>query len=302
VKSQKLHFTTRGLVAVTVLAAIYGLTAVLARFLASGLGVFEQWYLRYGIGFVFAAVIFRKQISYRKFLRLPRGEWLLLVFRSIIGTVLAVSLYTLASEKAKIGPVAFMQVLPSPALFGVLLLHEKISWQRAALVVTSFLGAAVVAVNSFHDLAGFNIGEMYSLVSGVLFGLFLVTRKWHSDLLNNYELTMAIAGLGFAMDYVLSLVLYRRAIIPASRWTMSFALVLLAAGLLVTVIQFLINYGFEHVSAVVAGNVLSLEQIFGELLDGREIAGGLIILASVILMNQLARREHQAAQIAAAPD
>jgi drug/metabolite transporter (DMT)-like permease len=75
--------------------------------------------------------------------------------------------------------------------------------------------------------------------------------------------------------------------------------------------QFLVNYGFEHVSAVVAGNILSLEQVFGvlfglvfygELLNARQITGGLIILVSVILMNQLARREHQAAQIAVTPD
>jgi hypothetical protein len=32
-------------------------------------------------------------------------------------------------------------------------------------------------VDNFHDLAGINIGALWSLVSGILFSLQLVTRK-----------------------------------------------------------------------------------------------------------------------------
>jgi drug/metabolite transporter (DMT)-like permease len=267
--------------------------------------------LRYGLRFLFAAVLFRRQVSYRKFLHLPWREWCILLLRLLILSVIANGLYTLATEKAKIGPVAFMQVLPSTAILGVVLMHEKISPQRAFLVMASFFGAAIVVVNNVHDLTGFNVGEMLSLISGVLYGLAFVMRKWHTGILNNQEIALAMAGIGAVVYYVLSLILYRRPFIPASRWNVSFACVLLVGGMVITAMQFLVNYGFEHVSAVVAGNILSLEQVFGvlfglvfygELLNGRQIIGGTIILVSVILMNQLARREHGSAQIAAVPD
>ncbi len=64
-------------------------------------------------------------------------------------------------------------------------------------------------------------------------------------------------------------------------------------------------------SAVIASNILALELVFGalfglviyqELLNPREIVGGIIILAAVILTNQLNNRENVKQQPVPIPD
>ena len=113
------------------------------------------------------------------------------------------------------------------------------------------------------------------------------------------------------MNYIISLVLYHRFFVSTAQWDMQFVLVLLVAGCFGVANIFLINYGFEHVSAVIAGNVLALEQVFGtlfgfiiyrEVLSLREIIGGLVILGAVILTNQLNNREHVKDELKPAPD
>ena len=288
-----------GILAIVTLATIYGLTAVMARYLSRGLGLFEQWYLRYAIGTVLCVVCFYTQVDYHKFIRLAKRDWLVLLFRSFVGSVIGIALYTLASQKAKIGPVAFMQVVPTTALFGVVLLKEKMSIKQLSLVLLSFFGAALVAVRGLHDLTSFNVGEIYSLVSGALFSLVLIARKWQTNRLNNYEMTVAITTMSFVMDYIISVCLYKRAFIASSHWTNHFTLVLLGASVLGVAINFLSSYGFEHVAAILASSLLDLELVMGalfgylfyhEALTKRELIGGLIILTAAVSMSQLSRR------------
>ncbi len=310
-KHRELHATTGGITAVAALAVIFGITAVLARYLGVHTELFEQWYLRYGIMFLLSLIVFWRRIKLRKFLTLPAREWGVIFFRAAIGSVLAVALYTLAAQQATIGVVAFMQVLPSTALLGMLLFHERVTKARAAAILLAFLGASLVAVKSLSDLADINIGALWSLISGILFSLQFVTRQWHSKALNNQELTVAITGAGFVINYLVSLLLYHRLFAPTSDWSLQFVLVLLVAGCFGVANIFLINYGFEHVSAVIASNILALELVFGalfglviyqELLNPREIVGGIIILAAVILTNELNNRENVKQQPVPIPD
>jgi len=299
-KNKQAGFASSGVVALAILAAIFGLTAVMARYFSKGTGVFEQWYLRYSVSFLFTLLIFWKSISLRKFLKLSQREWLIVIFRAILGSVAAVAIYTLAAQKAKVGPVAFMQVLPTTALLGVFLLHEKISIAKIALITLSFLGAAIVVVPSVHDISGFNLGELLSFISGACFSLQFVTRKWHTSELNNQEITLAMVGIGMVLNYALSLLVYHRAFATGADWSIKYTILLVAAGMLSAVMIFLVSYGFEHVSAVVASTILDLEQIFGvifgyvfyrETLSSREVIGGLVILVAVVLMNQVNNRE-----------
>ena len=299
-EKSRLHATTGGLFAVATLALIFGLTAIFARYLSTGTKLFEQWYLRYGLMFILSIVVFHRHVNFRKFLNLPPKEWAVILFRAAVGSVLAVSLYTVAAREAKIGVVAFMQVIPSTALLGIVLFHERVSKVRAVTILLAFVGASLVVIGNLHDLTDINIGALWSLASGILFSLQLVTRKWHSKTLNNQELTVAIIGSGFVMNYLLSLVFYHRMFVSTAGWNLQFMTVLLLAGCLGVANIFLINYGFEHVSAVIAGNVLALEAVTGallgfiiyhETLSLRDIIGGLTILSAVFLTNLLNKRE-----------
>ena len=59
---------------------------------------------------------------------------------------------------------------------------------------------------------------------------------------------------------------------------------------------YLINYGFRHVHAVLASNILTLESVFALVLaiifyrespNLKELVGGIIIIASAIGMNRV---------------
>ncbi|HUD11601.1 MAG TPA: DMT family transporter [Candidatus Saccharimonadia bacterium] len=307
-KSHSQH--TLGVVAVTLQALCYGLTAVVARYLSLNIGIFESWYLRYALGLAFAVVLLRGRVDYRKFLHLPRREWVVLIGRSLVGGVIAVALYALASQKAKIGPVAFMQVLPSTTLLGVVLFKESLGLKKGLLVLLAFAGAVFVALGSLSGLSSLNLGELYSLISGVLFSLMFVTRRLHTGVLNDIEITvgtLAIAALG---NYILAVATGTHQWLPHIHWTLPLGVILVVASFMGVAVNFLLNYGFQRVSAVVAGNILNLELVFGpifgyifyrEVLETRELIGGAVILAAVIAMNLVDRRERHGSRRAQIP-
>ena len=289
-----------GILALVAVAVYYGITAVLARYLSINNDVFEQWYLRYGIAFLASLIIFYKKIHYKKFLHLPKKEWLILLIRVFLGNVAAVVLYTLAAQQAKIGPVAFMQAFPSLALLAVIVMHEKLTMKKGLSVLLSFVGVLIVVVENSHDLLSFNIGEIYSLISGVLFSFMFITRKWHTGILNNQEITTALIGLGFIANYLLSIIIYRHFFVAVDHWSIQFVAILFFASIASVGNFFFLNYGFERVSGIIAGNILNLEQVFGpifgyifyhEILTGREIIGGVIILVAVVAMNMQSKKE-----------
>lgn len=306
VKSYHQHYTDAGILSLILLAAGFGIMPVLAHYLGQGLGLYEQWYLRYAVSLIVALIVFWKKINLKKFLTLPAREWKVLLFRILSGQIVGLGLFTLASEKAEVGIVSFMQVMPVTVLLGVIIFHDKLTWQKTAITILAFLGAAMVVVTSVHSLSQINVGAILSLLSAVFYSLMLVTRKWHGDILNNQEITVAFMALSCFSAYVISVIFDHRWMIPSSHWNLNFALVVVAAGILSVPVNFLISYGFEHVSAVIAGNILSLEEVFGSLfgylffgqeLSSREIIGGIVILISVILMNYAIRRENMVAEI-----
>ncbi len=310
-KAKTATITTKGTVALIALAAIYALFGVVARYLSSGIGLYEQWYIRLAVAFVIASVIFYRNIEWRKFLHLPQRDWWALFVRTVIGQVVGIGLFTLAAEKTQIGVLAFMGAVPASSLLGILLFRERTSRKKALLLALSFFGAAIIAVNNFHDLLNFDFGAILALLSTLFFALMLVGRRWHTGVLNNQEITVAMLAISCVTTYFLSIVLYHRMLIPSGHWTPTFTWAILASGTLSAASFYLANYGFEHVSAVVAGNILTLEILFGplfgwvfyrETLSLKVIFGGIIIVISVILMNQSARKDRLPAQIAPTPD
>jgi len=283
-----------GVVALVVLAAIYGLTAVMSRYFSLQTSLFEQWYLRFGVASVLTALVFYRKIEYKKFLHASSHELNLMVLRGIIGLVLAAGLYALASQQEKIGIVSLMQILPLTAVFGMLIMHEKLTRQRALLLTMSLIGAIIVLTPKLSAGFGFGSGAIWSLISGALFALTFVLRKKQTGELNNYELTLGTLVVGAIGNYVLSLIMYHRAFVDVTQWSPTLGLLFLGAGLLSALMGLLSSYGFEHVPAITASVILDLELVFGiifgfliyrEVLSGYEIVGASIILAAIVIMS-----------------
>jgi len=283
-----------GVLALVVLAAIYGLTAVMSRYFSLQTSLFEQWYLRFGIASLLTALVFYRKIEYKKFLHASSHELNLMVLRGVIGLILAAGLYALASQQEKIGIVSLMQILPLTAVFGMLIMHEKLTRQRALLLTMSLIGAIIVLTPKLSAGFGFSSGAIWSLISGALFALTFVLRKKQTGELNNYELTLGTLVVGAIGNYVLSLIMYHRVFVDVAHWSPTLGLLFLGAGLLSALMGLLSSYGFEHVPAITASVILDLELVFGiifgfliyrEVLSGYEIVGASIILAAIVIMS-----------------
>ncbi len=275
-----------GIAALVVLTFIYGLTAVMARFFSENLGLFEQWYLRFAIAAIFMAVVFRKKIRFRKLLSASKKEQAIMASRGLIGFVLAAALYALSTHYATIGSVAVMQVVPTTAFFGYLLIGERINRTTGLLIGISFLGAVLVAMRQGLSFS-FGIGELMSLVSGALFSLVYVMRKLQTGELNNYELAFGTTVYGATGDCIMSYFTAHRFLPSDIIFSNNLWLLLLGAGVLSVAMSLLSHYGFEHVKATTASIILDLELVFGiilgylfysELLTGQQFVGALLIL------------------------
>ena len=122
---------------------------------------------------------------------------------------------------------------------------------------------------------------------------------FHSDmyfciLLNNKEITTItffIAGIAVLITSICA-----GEGLPLNHWTLGLFTAVIGAGLFNVINLFLINYGFQKVEGILASNILTLESFFAiilgflfykELPGLKEIIGGVLIVGSVLLMNQL---------------
>ena len=299
-----------GIIALIFLTFIYGLTAVMARFFSDSIGIFEQWYLRFLIGTILMLIVFRHKINLKKFLHLSKKESRLVLARGFIGYVIAAGLYALSTQFATIGSVAVMQVVPMTALFGVLLLHERLSKKRLALIGVSFLGAVLVILQTAGQLH-FGTGEALSLISAALFSLTFVLRKFQTGELNNYELGFSTLTIGLISNYLLAAFFEGAALPHATVFSPVLGVAFIGAGVLSVLMSLLSSYGFEHVKATTASVILDLELVFGillgyllyqELLTPLQLTGAVIILVSAIAMSYAETRKRSDVSLPTQPE
>ena len=296
-KIQHLTEREKGIIALVGMALIYGLLPLLPRFLEESLTVFQQIYLRMALGFLLTLVFFHRRVTIKKFLKLSKKELGWVFFRSLLYYSLGVGLYTVAVLHAKISNVIFIEAIPMTALLGFVLLREKITFPKMLLVFISFCGVLLIAVKQIGISFEFGIGELAALASSFFVSLGLITRKWQSTTLNDYETgTLMLFFASFQMVFIS---LITRESLPIHGWNGTIAFVLLLGGLFNAALSFLLNYSFARVDAVLASNVISLQTLFAlifayivfrEVPLPRELLGGVVILAGAILLHRYEKR------------
>jgi len=297
----------RGILALIALTAMFAMLSVLARLLGGGFTVTQQVYLRVFVALLLALVVFRRQLRWHKLRALPLREWLLVAFRAFVTYGIGVTFISKAANTTLIGHVSFIAALPFVPLLGFLVLKEKVTWWKVMFVVGSLLGVSLMAVNNPHDLLSWNKGDLMAIIATLGFAVGYISRRWQSDALNNHEITtlMFVFGCGFVL--LLSLVLGNG--VPSFDHSWTLWLTVVAGGALNVANIFLVNYAFQHVDAVRAGNLLNLESawgllfglvFFGEWPSWRGLLGGVMIVACVAGMNLYAHRD--AAKLAPVED
>lgn len=293
----KVSVTKKGILAIVLLAATVALLSVLARYLNDGFTILQQVYLRVFIALAVALAIFHSHLRWKVITKLPLREWGVIAFRGFFGYAVGVTLMSQAAVMTTISNVTFIAALPFVPLLGFIFLREKVTWWKLTFILGSLFGVVVLATNNPADLLSWQAGDLIAVVSTLGLALGYVSRKWHAPILNNQEITTLMFGFGILFVLAMSLVAGEGMPSFDLSWGLWIALVL--AGALNVVKLFLANYGFEHISAVQAGNLLTLEGAWGILFGlifysewptWHGFLGGAIIVACVIGMNFYSHR------------
>jgi len=284
----------KGVIALILLALVFASMGLFARYLATGFLLFQQVYLRMFAALLICLILFRKQIDFKKFLKVTAKDWFIIVLRAVSYSLFGIILFTQAILVTKYANVSFISALPMTALLGFLLLGEMFSLKKATYVVLAFIGVFIISVQDYSNLFTWSRGEMITLASTVFFSLSYVARRWQSDFLNNTELTVANFFVAFLAVFLVSL--FKGDGLPVAGWNWGLLLAVIGAGIFNALNVFLTNYGFQKIEAVLAGNILTLEALFavflgfiffGETPMPRDVLGGAFISFSVIAMNRL---------------
>lgn len=284
----------KGVIALILLALVFASMGLFARYLATGFLLFQQVYLRMFAALLICLILFRKQIDFKKFLKISAKDWLIILLRAVSYSLFGIILFTQAILVTKYANVSFISALPMTALLGFLLLGEKFSFKKALYIVLAFIGVFIISVQDYSNIFNWSRGEMITLASTVFFSLSYVARRWQSDFLNNTELTVANFFVAFLAVFLVSL--FKGDGLPLAGWNWGLLFAVIGAGIFNALNVFLTNYGFQKLEAVLAGNILTLEALFavflgfiffGEAPMPRDVLGGAIISFSVIAMNRL---------------
>ena len=288
----------KGVIALIVLTAIFASLSVLARYLNSDFTILQQVYLRVFVALILASIVFRRHIRWSQLAKLPMREWLILALRGFASYAVGVTLISKAANMTLLSHVSFIAALPFVPLLGFLFLKEKVVWWKLVCVLVSLLGVAMLSVQSTHDLLAWGKGDLVAILATLGFAVGYVTRRLHSDKINNQEIT--VLTFVFGMLFVLSLSMLLGEGLPKVGLTWMVWAVVLVGGILNVANLFLTNYAFANVDAIRAGNLLNLESAWGLLfgfalyqewptLGG--LIGGVLIVTSVIVMNIFSRRD-----------
>jgi len=284
----------KGVLSLILLSLVFASMGLFARYLSTGFVLLQQVYLRVFAAFILGLIFFRKDIDFKKLNKISIKEWGLLIFRSATMYLFGVTLFTQAIILTKYSNVSFIGALPMVAVLGILFLKEKVTFKKLLLIVTAFLGVVLIAVKDYSQIFNWGQGELIALISTVAFALSYIGRKWHTNLLNNKEITLLTFFISFVMIFVTSLVSGQG--IPTNGWNWWLFVAVLGAGLFNVINMFLTNYGFQKVEAILASNLLTLESVFAivlgflfykEVPTTKELIGGLIITLSVLGMNKV---------------
>lgn len=284
----------KGIIALVVLAFGFGMIAITARYLSSHFTLYQQLYLSLAVAFVISLFIFPKSLTIARIRSIPRKDWVVMLFRVVIGYVIGAALYRESLTLTKISNVTFIQSIPFAGIFGFLFFREKFTFKKVLFLLVAYIGVLLIAIKDFSSIFTFGKGEIFSFVSSAFFSLSYVSRKWMSDHLTDKEIAQLLLLMGTVILFVVSLA--KGESLPPLDWQWLLLVSLFFTGFFNAINIFLINYGFKNVKVVLASNILTLESIFAlilaaifykELPSLKELLGGALIIGSVIQMNRL---------------
>lgn len=291
---KKTNHRTRGIIALIFLASVFAGTGVVTRSLDAYFTTAQQLILRILIAFILGFVFFNRQIHFEKLKKITGKEWTLIIIRTFGSFIFGAMLWVKATTLTKLANVTFIDSLPITAALTFLFCVEKVTVKKVIYLILSVLGVLILSLKDYSNLFSFGLGEILVLISGFFFAFRNISRRWHTKLLNDMEISQLMLFFSFFMLLALSLFWGEKWVAPAV--SPELIVLLLAGGITMGINVVLVNYAFANVSPVLGNNLLNLEALFGiifglfffgEMVSFKELIGGILIVFSVIKMNEV---------------
>jgi drug/metabolite transporter (DMT)-like permease len=281
-------------------------TLVVYAFLASCMGIFvremsryfttfQQIYLRASVGFILAFFIYGRKIRFQDLLSMPLRDAAIMLIRIFSLYLFGIVLYTKAITNASYANVTFIFALPYSAILGFLILKEKLTFTKIALISCAFFGVLLVSVDNIFSIFNWGYGEILALISAFFYALSSVLRKKISSQIDSKQTALVMLFGGALLIFGISNIAGEDAGQVFTGSLVAYICVFLA-GFSNAILSLCIDYGFKHIEALKAGNILYIESIFAlfisvflytEIPNFREIAGAILITLSAMWINRL---------------
>ncbi|MDF5724403.1 MAG: DMT family transporter [Rhizonema sp. PD37] len=255
-----LNNTSKGIAALIVMTCIGASMGLFARWLEEAMGLYQQVFFRILAGFILGIPLFYKKTNLSKVHHIPLGEWLLIFLRGSAIYLFGITFGTRAFIAAKYSNVAFIMALPVTALLGLIIFRGSFNFRKIILLITSFIGVLIIAVKDYTQIFIWDVGAYWALLATSLVSFGILARKWHSELLNNQEITQLVLFFAVIQLFIASLATGES--IGAIKWSFATIVVVFTAGLFNVLYMLLANYGFQKVDALLANNIVGMQPIF----------------------------------------
>lgn len=282
----------KGVLALVLMNFFGASMGVFARYLHEGMSLFQQVGFRIFAGFLFSCLIFYKHIDLRKLQEIKLNQWALLILRGFAIYLIGISFGTVAYINGKYSNISFIMAFPMTAILGTLIFKDKLSVKKFLYILMAFLGVVLIVVRDFSQIFSWDKMSLYAILAVTFVSLGNLLRKWHTDLLNDKEISMFILFISTILLFITSVSMGER--ITNIKWTPLLILVVIGAGIFNALYSYLANYGFKHIDTLLANNILALQSIYGVLISWilyhenpslKECIGGVLIILSIILLN-----------------
>ena len=262
-------------------ALFFSATSTLIR-LAPGIDPFKTSLFRFAIGL---ALLGTAAIGRR--IRLDFHNPALLFSRGLTGGV-SVFLFFWSINAIGLGKGTLLSYTYPvfAAIWGVLLLGERVSPRTWGLILLSFFGFALTSMGRGDNLGGVGINGLLALAGGMLSGLAIVIVRKLRATESSYAIFFSQCVVGFWLMLIPANVL-------PSGIGISGGFILLGIGITAAVGQLLMTYSFKALSAS-QGSVIALVTpvaniaigmaVFGESIAPLSAAGMVLVLVSCLLI------------------
>ena len=262
-------------------ALAFGVLDGLIKLMGPSYRIWDIAFYRWGMGLVLLVIIFGRQGR-----RLKTHNLKLMIIRSITGCIAFLSLTaSIRNIPISTAMVLFFSFPAFAALFSRLIFGERIS-KREFFCICGALGGVAVLLD--FKLDGNLFGYIMGLSSGVFAGLTVNFIKKLREIDGPVAIYFYFCMLGTLVSFPAYIANPR---IPASGVDWLMACGIAASSVLA---QLLMNQGFRYCRSWEGGIFLTGEMVFtailgivflGELVSLRLWIGGLLILASTVLLN-----------------